>query len=95
LVRGHAEPESPNPFNPRTEISFSLPNEGNVRLAIYNVKGELVKTLAQGTYGPGVHTFGWDAANHASEIYFYGLEAPGFGPGPFQQPAGGELGETD
>jgi hypothetical protein len=69
---------SPNPFNPRTDISFSLPNEGNIRLVIYNVKGELVKTLAQGTYGPGVHTFGWDAANHASGVYFYRLEAPGF-----------------
>ncbi|MCK9997326.1 MAG: T9SS type A sorting domain-containing protein, partial [Candidatus Krumholzibacteria bacterium] len=69
---------SPNPFNPRTDISFSLPSEGNVRLVIYNVKGELVKTLAQGTYGPGVHTFGWDAANHPSGVYFYRLEAPGF-----------------
>ena len=69
---------SPNPFNPRTDISFSLPAEGSVRLAIYNVKGELVKTLAEGTYGPGVHTFSWDAANHASGVYFYRLEAPGF-----------------
>jgi len=69
---------SPNPFNPRTDISFSLPAEGNVRLVIYNVKGELVKILAQGTYRPGVHTFGWDAANHASGVYFYRLEAPGF-----------------
>ena len=69
---------SPNPFNPRTDISFSLPAEGSVRLAIYNVKGELVKTLAEGTYGPGVHTFAWDAANNASGVYFYRLEAPGF-----------------
>ncbi|MEN8006704.1 MAG: S8 family serine peptidase [Candidatus Krumholzibacteriota bacterium] len=69
---------SPNPFNPRTDISFSLPAEGHVRLVIYNVKGELVERLAEGTYGPGLHTFGWNAADHASGVYFYRLEAPGF-----------------
>ena len=69
---------APNPFNPKTDISFSLPAEGNIRLSIYNVKGELVQTLAHGTYGPGLHTFGWDAADHSSGVYFYRLEAPGF-----------------
>ena len=61
-----------------TEISFSLATEGDVSLAIYNVKGELVQSLASGTYGPGVQTFMWDARNYASGVYFYRLEAPGF-----------------
>jgi hypothetical protein len=69
---------TPNPFNPKTDISFSLPAEGSVRLAVYNVKGEMVKLLAEGVYGPGLHTFGWDAADHPSGVYFYRLEAPGF-----------------
>ncbi len=68
----------PNPFNPMTEISFSLAAEGEVRLAIYNVKGELVKSLASGTYGPGLHAFTWNAENSPSGVYFYRLEAPGF-----------------
>ncbi len=68
----------PNPFNPMTEISFSLVAEGEVRLAVYNVKGELVERLASGTYGPGLHTFTWDARDNASGVYFYRLEAPGF-----------------
>jgi len=69
---------SPNPFNPKTDISFSLPAEGAIRLGIYNLKGELVRTLANGTFGPGRHTFGWDASDHPSGVYFYRLEAPGF-----------------
>ncbi len=68
----------PNPFNPVTEISFRLATAGQVRLAVYNVKGELVENLARGTYGEGLHVFTWDARTSPSGVYFYRLEAPGF-----------------
>ena len=74
LVAGTALfPNQPNPFNPMTEISFSLAGAGPVDLGIYNVKGELVATLAAGTYGAGYHAFTWDARSYASGVYFYRL----------------------
>ena len=63
----------PNPFNPITQIEFGMPAPGHVRLDVYNVKGELVSTLASGTYGAGFHTVEWNAAGMASGIYFYRL----------------------
>ncbi len=65
----------PNPFNPMTEISFSLAGESPVRLVIYNVKGQMVEVLASGTYGAGSHAFTWDARNQPSGVYFYRLQA--------------------
>ncbi len=68
---------SPNPFNPMTVISFSMATEGNARLAIYDVRGQLVKELAAGSFGPGVHSFTWNAASNPSGVYFYRLETRG------------------
>ena len=68
----------PNPFNPLTEIAFSLAAPAEVRLAVYNVKGELVTTLAQGSYGTGAHVVTWDARDRASGVYFYRLETAGY-----------------
>jgi PKD repeat protein len=65
----------PNPFNPMTEIKFTVPRESNVRLVVYNVKGEAVETLINGSYGAGVHSAIWDARDHASGVYFYRLDA--------------------
>ena len=65
---------SPNPFNPKTTITFSLPASSHVRLAVYNVKGQLVEMLASGAYGAGTHTFAWDAKDSPSGVYFYRLE---------------------
>ncbi len=68
----------PNPFNPSTEISFSLPEKGEVSLNIYNIKGQLVKTLAEGVYDQGNHSVVWHGKNNAgsdcaSGVYFYRL----------------------
>ncbi|KPK67856.1 hypothetical protein AMJ82_09675 [candidate division TA06 bacterium SM23_40] len=67
----------PNPFNPVTTVQFGIPAnvKGSVQLRIYNVKGELVKILFEGTKEPGVHTFKWDGRNEhgrkvSSGIYF-------------------------
>ena len=45
----------PNPFNPSTTIRFSLPKETQLKINIYNMLGELVETLAEGTYEAGYH----------------------------------------
>ena len=69
---------TPNPFNPMTEISFSLASESTVQLVVYNVKGQEVVKLANGTYSAGQHAFTWDAGNHPSGVYFYRLQAGEF-----------------
>ena len=64
----------PNPFNPSTEIKFSLPSAADVSLKIYNVTGQLVKEFT-GTENAGTHSIVWDASNAASGIYFYKIAA--------------------
>jgi hypothetical protein len=69
----------PNPMLDGAEIRFALPATGNVNLKIYNVKGELVKTLASGRTEAGEHTVGWNGTNGrgnrvTSGIYFLRLE---------------------
>ncbi len=73
----------PNPFNPHTEIRFSLPQAGPVRLRVFDAAGRAVITLANGPLGPGEHRVSWDGrtgtgAPAASGVYFYRLETPGF-----------------
>ncbi len=73
----------PNPFNPTTVISFQLPVDSDVTLAIYNVSGQLVKQVASGRFASGRHSVAWDAKDDrgvrvASGIYLYHLRAGGF-----------------
>ncbi|NIR73216.1 T9SS type A sorting domain-containing protein, partial [candidate division KSB1 bacterium] len=70
----------PNPFNPDTEIRFRLPVSSRVTLAIYNLGGQLVRTLASGTLPTGQHRVTWDGRDElgrqvASGIYLYRLQA--------------------
>lgn len=70
----------PNPFNPETTLSFSLPSSQSVRLDIFNLKGQLVKTLVNSDLASGVHRLVWDgkdARNQlvASGVYYYRLTA--------------------
>ena len=65
----------PNPVNPVTSISFSLPTATYVNLDIYNLLGQKVATLADGIYEAGQHSVIWDARQQASGIYFYRLTA--------------------
>ena len=72
----------PNPFNPRTRIAFSLPQRGEVRITLYNVRGERITVLIDEIReaGPGfVDWHGLDArgAEVASGIYLYRVEAAG------------------
>ena len=65
----------PNPFNPTTEISFSLPDPADVRLEIYNIMGQRVEMLAEGYYEAGDYNVLWDGSDVASGVYFYRLDA--------------------
>jgi len=69
----------PNPFNPSTEISFSVPRAEIGRLDIYNVRGELVRNLYSGQFDAGAGSVVWngrtdDGLNAGSGVYFYQLE---------------------
>lgn len=68
----------PNPFNPITEVAFTLAQESPVRLTVYNLRGQQVARLVEGTLGAGEHTVTWDATGQPSGVYFYRLEGPGF-----------------
>jgi len=63
----------PNPFNPTTEIAFSLPEASSVTLEVFNVVGQRVAILAEGSYGAGNHIVTWDASSQSSGVYFYRL----------------------
>lgn len=82
LTIGGAQPvssqNSPNPFNPTTEIRFSLPSAMNVRLDVYNIVGQKVATLADDRFSAGTHYVTWDASGYASGVYFYRLTADEF-----------------
>ena len=68
----------PNPFNPRTTIEFSLPNDSEVRLTIFNAIGAEVQTLVRDKFVAGRYSVEWDAGNVPSGIYFYRLAAGSF-----------------
>lgn len=65
----------PNPFNPSTSIAYSLPANGQVRLAVYDLLGSEVAILADGLQQAGRHEFTFSAENLGSGVYFYKLES--------------------
>ena len=69
----------PNPFNPETKIVFSIPEDSEVELIIYNIKGQKVNTLVNDEIEAGIHSVIWNGrdsnANQVSSgIYFYKLK---------------------
>ncbi|MBC8277779.1 MAG: T9SS type A sorting domain-containing protein [FCB group bacterium] len=66
----------PNPFNPETTISFNLAVNGEVKITVYNIYGQLVETLFDGCENAGQHQLKWNAENSASGIYICKLETP-------------------
>jgi hypothetical protein len=71
----------PNPFNPMTKIEYSLPENAEVRLDIYNTIGELVKTLVNTTMEAGYQVISFDASNLPSGTYIYQVKATPVLPG--------------
>ncbi len=70
----------PNPFNPVTRIIFRLPEAGRVALRIFNIKGELVRTLVDRDLPAGEYSLDWDSSDEsgravASGVYFYQIRA--------------------
>jgi hypothetical protein len=68
----------PNPFNPSTTVRFSLPKETQLKINIYNMLGELVETLAEGTFEAGYHKVTFDASALPSGAYIYRIESSEF-----------------
>ena len=76
----HLGDNYPNPFNPTTTIPFTLPKTERVRLAVYDVKGSLIRELVNRSFAKGKHSVQWDGRDAqgnevASGVYFYQLSA--------------------
>jgi hypothetical protein len=56
-------PNFPNPFNPSTRITYSVPEQGHVSLKIYDVTGRLVRTIVEESKAPGMYTADWNGLN--------------------------------
>jgi hypothetical protein len=65
----------PNPFNPATVIRFEIPEASKVKLVVYNLLGQVVKILADGSYEPGSYQKNFDAGDLSSGVYIYELRA--------------------
>ena len=67
----------PNPFNPVLTISFSIPSEENITVAIYNMVGEKIETLVNNVYKQaGFHDLKWNASEYPSGMYFVRIHTP-------------------
>jgi hypothetical protein len=70
-------PNYPNPFNPETTISFSIPVDAHVRLTLYDTLGRTVGILLDEKRAAGRYTYRIQAADLAAGLYLYRLEAGG------------------
>jgi predicted outer membrane repeat protein len=73
---------SPNPFNPRTQIVFELPQDSQVSLEVFDLKGHLLQTLINERMASGRHEANWNGVDHANQdqasgIYLFRLKADG------------------
>ena len=66
---------NPNPFNPKTTISYNVSKQGVIKLQIFNIKGQLIETLVNKCQNSGMHSVVWDAKNQNSGIYFYRIKS--------------------
>jgi hypothetical protein len=74
---------APNPFNPVTTIRFDLPFRSRVKLAVYNVRGQLVRVILDGDVAAGWKEVVWDGRDYlgrpvAAGIYFYRFDSKAF-----------------
>tara|TARA_R100000908_G_scaffold21969_1_gene8784 strand:+ start:8660 stop:11494 length:2835 start_codon:yes stop_codon:yes gene_type:complete len=64
----------PNPFNPITTISFFLPEPREVKLSVFNIVGQPIAVIVEGTLSAGEKHYEWDARERPSGMYIYQLE---------------------
>lgn len=69
----------PNPFNPVTNIRFAIPESGPVKLTVFDMLGREVETLVNENLDRGTYNADWNASGYPSGVYFYRIEAGGFG----------------
>ena len=72
------EQNYPNPFNPSTTIKYSIPEDGFVKLAVYNMLGEEVATIVNTTQKAGRYEVNFNASKLSSGVYVYRIEASNF-----------------
>ena len=68
----------PNPFNPSTNIDFSIAEAGDVQITVYNLQGRLVTELVSGFKTTGDYSVVWNAVNMPSGVYFIQMNINGF-----------------
>ena len=73
----------PNPFNPTTTVRFALKENANVSLRVYNIKGQLVKTLVDGRMDAGIHDITWEGDDNNSRqvgsgVYMFRMITPDY-----------------
>ena len=73
----------PNPFNPTTTISFGLKEAGNVRITIFNARGQVVRGLFNGEMPAGTHSLVWNGLDNsgrplASGVYYYRMDTKNY-----------------
>ncbi|MCK5149112.1 T9SS type A sorting domain-containing protein, partial [bacterium] len=70
-------PAYPNPFNPETCISFTLPRPGQVKVEIFDIRGRLVEILTDRFMQAGPHKIHWEASDRPSGVYICRMECDG------------------
>lgn len=68
-------PNYPNPFNPKTSITYALSTQSYITLKVYDLLGRELAILAQGKFDAGNHSAAWNASGFGSGVYFCKLEA--------------------
>ena len=77
------EQNYPNPFNPTTTIKFAIPQQGNVKIEVYDIMGKLVNTLINKDMNSGSYTVTWDGKNNSGQqvvsgVYLYKIQSENF-----------------
>jgi len=68
----------PNPFNPSTTIKYSIPEDGFVRLAVYNMLGEEITAIVNTTQKAGSYEVNFNASGLSSGVYVYRIASANF-----------------
>ena len=68
----------PNPFNPVTNINYSVPENTDVSIRVYDINGNMIEELYNGNQVVGTYNLSWDADNQPSGLYFVKMTANSF-----------------